>query len=93
MATTLPDTLSLAAGQTVKSGKGEFYGFNVTTVTATGAINFYDNTAASGKVLASIPASTAVGTSFFPPNGIPFKTGLHVEFNGGATGTVLVHYK
>jgi hypothetical protein len=93
MATTLPDTLSLAASQAVKSGKGEFYGFNVTTVTATGAINFYDNTSGSGKVLASIPASSAVGTNLQFVNGVPFKTGLYVDFSGGATGTVLVHYK
>lgn len=93
MATTLPETVSVTAGQTIKSGRGEFYGFNVTTATAVGTINFYDNTAASGKVLASIPATSAVGFNLQFPNGLLLRTGLHVEFAGGATGTVLVHFK
>lgn len=93
MSSALPDSLALTATQAVKTGGGEFYGYNVTVVTATGAINFYDNTSAAGKVLASIPASTAVGSSFLPPNGLRFKTGLFVDFAGGATGTVLVHFK
>lgn len=93
MSTVNPETSAVTASVALRNTPGVFYGYNVTTVTATGAINFYDAASATGKVLASIPASTAVGTAFFPPHGIRFNTGLYVEFAGGATGTVLVHHK
>lgn len=55
----------------------------LTTSTATSAVNIYDNTnAASGTIIATIPASTAVGTVFNPQ--APASTGIYV---GGGSGT------
>jgi len=93
MSAKTPESSACTGTVALRSGAGVFYGYNVTTVTATGAINFYDALSATGKVLASIPATTAVGTVFWPPQGIKFGIGLFVDYVGGATGTVLVHHK
>lgn len=76
--------LNIAAGQattTVKSGAGTLYTivFN-SAATATNTTTIYDNTAASGTVIA-IPAATTATvptTLNFGPAGIAFGTGLTV---------------
>lgn len=55
----------------------------LTTSTATAAVNIYDNTnAASGTIIATVPASTAVGTSINVQ--APAAVGIYV---GGGAGT------
>ena len=55
----------------------------LTTSAATSAVNIYDNTnAASGTIIATIPAATAVGTVYSPQ--MPAAVGIYV---GGGAGT------
>ena len=81
--------ISLTTSGAVRSSGGWYYGYIVTTATATGAINIYDNTAASGTVIDVIPATTAAGTQRVLAMGVPVSNGIFAEFAGGATGTVL----
>lgn len=53
--------ISTATTTTVKSGSG-FLNRLVINTTAAGAITIYDNTAASGTKIATLPASAVVGT-------------------------------
>lgn len=74
----------------VRGNGGYYHGYIVTTVTATGAINIYDNaSAASGTIVDTIPAATAAGTQRILPLPIPMTNGIYADFAGGATGTVL----
>ena len=78
----------------VKTGQTVYRGFHVTVVTATGTIDIRDGIAAAGgTVIDTIPIATAVGTRFAPSVGIVCETGLYVDYNGGATGTVIVLYE
>ncbi len=55
----------------------------LTTSAATSAVNVYDNTnAASGTILATVPAAAAVGTVYSPQ--MPAAVGIYV---GGGSGT------
>ena len=55
----------------------------LTTSAATAAVNIYDNTnAASGTIIATVPASAAVGTVYSPQ--MPAAVGIYV---GGGAGT------
>lgn len=83
---------SLTASTLVKSGLANYYGYTVTVVTATGAINIRDGSV-SGQIIDVIPAATAAGATKALANGLALDDGLFVEFNGGATGTVVIHYE
>jgi hypothetical protein len=84
---------SLTSGTTqVGQGNAVYYGFNVTVTTATGPINIRKGSA-SGQIIDVIPAATAAGADFSPSYGIQCDGGLFVEFNGGATGTIVVLYE
>jgi len=74
------------AGSTV-SNVNKYGGFVVTTATATAAILIRNGP--SGTVVASIPASSAIGYSHTPLHAILCPLGVYFDLNGG-TGTVTV---
>lgn len=74
------------------SSSSVYHGYTVTVVTATGAINIRKGSV-SGQIVDVIPATTAVGTSKSLGHGLQCEGGIYVEFNGGATGTVVIHYE
>jgi len=84
--------LNIAAGQattTVKSGAGTLYAICLNSAaTATNTTTIYDNTAASGTVIAipAVTTATVPTTLTFGPAGLAFATGLTVitaTANGG----------
>ena len=78
----------------VKTGAATYRGFHVTVVTAVGTIDIRDGVAAGGGVVIdTIPAATAAGTRVEKTVGIVCETGLYVDYNGGATGTVILLYE
>jgi flagella basal body P-ring formation protein FlgA len=78
----------------VKTGQCVYRGFTITVVTAVGSIDIRDGIAAAGGVVIdTIAAGTAVSTRIEKNPGIICETGLYVDYNGGATGTVVVHYE
>ena len=78
----------------VRTGAAKYRGFCVTTVTATGTIDIRDATSAgAGTVIETIPIATAVGTRVNMAVPINCETGIYVDFNGGATGTLVVYYE
>lgn len=62
-------------------------GYDVTVVTATGAINLRDGGSA-GTIRMVIPSGTAAGSHRNLATPMQFNDGIYAEFNGGATGTV-----
>lgn len=85
-------TTGLTASAAVGQNNGVYHGFHVIVATATGPINIRE-TNASGRIIDVIPASSAVGTRYVNEDGIAVDGGIFVEFNGGATGTVVVLYE
>jgi hypothetical protein len=78
----------------VKTGQVTYRGFNITVVTAVGTIDIRDGVAAGGGVIIdTIPVATAAGTRIEKNVGIVCETGIYVDYNGGATGTVVVLYE
>lgn len=76
----------VAAGTTVLStGPGVLEGVTVNTVAVTSSVKLYDNTAASGTVIATIATTAATGD--FPFNGV-FGKGLTVVITGAPDVTV-----
>ncbi len=63
----------------VKTGAGHFHGIMINTLVA-GAITIYDNTAASGTVIAviTLPAAGAGDMPCFLPFDVAFATGLTI---------------
>lgn len=84
-------TNAITADTQVKASAGIYYGYIVTTATASAAISIYDNTAESGTVIDVIPASTAVG-KYISPVGIACTTGIYAGYAASATGTIIVLY-
>ena len=79
---TVAVTAQTAGAAAVKAAPGRICRIIVTS-TATALLNFYDNTnAASGTIIGSIPASTAIGTMFNPE--LPAAVGIYA---GGTTST------
>lgn len=66
--------IATATTTTVKSGAGYLVRITVNT-TAAGAITVYDNTAASGTKIATLPSNAVVGTYEY---GGRFSTGLTI---------------
>lgn len=78
----------------VRSGASVYRGFHVTVVTAVGTIDIRDGVAAGGgKVIDTIPIGTAAGTRVEFQVGKNCDSGIYVDYNGGATGTVIVWYE
>lgn len=85
---------AIAADALVFTGQTTYRGFTVTVVTAVGTIDIRDGVAAGGGVIIdTIPVATAAGTRVEKIVGVTCETGLYVDFNGGATGTLVVHYE
>jgi hypothetical protein len=85
---------AITADTLVKTGQATYRGFNITAVTAIGTIDIRDGVAAGGgTVIDTIAIATAVGTRVSYPVGIVCETGIYVDYNGGATGTVIVLYE
>lgn len=88
-----PSATLTASGSVGGESGPVYYGYTVTTTTATGAINIRRGSV-SGQVIDVIPATTAAGTTKQLPNGLAVTGGpIFVEFNGGATGAIVVHYE
>lgn len=84
MRTYTPRYISTATTTTVKTGAGVL-GSIVLGETAAGAITVYDNTAASGTIIAVLKASVVEGTYTF---NAAFTTGLTVVTAGASKLTV-----
>ena len=83
----------LTSGTTqVGQANAVYYGYTVTVVTAVGVINIR-KTSASGQIIDVIPVATAAGANRSLSYGTACDGGLFVEFNGGATGTVVINYE
>ena len=74
------------------SSASVYAGYTVTVVTATGPINIRKATV-TGQIIDVIPAATAAGATKTLNHGLQCEGGIFVEFNGGATGTVVIHYE
>jgi hypothetical protein len=68
-----------------------YYGYTITTVTATAAINIRRGTV-SGQIIDIIPSGTAAGAKVSLAHGLQAEGGIYVDFNG-ASGGVVVHYE
>lgn len=78
----------LSATTVAARGPCKYFGFIVTTVTATGVIQIRDSVSAgTGLVIDVIPIATAVGTVRYFNEPIRFSTGLTFDLNGG-TGAI-----
>lgn len=78
----------------VRTGQCTYRGYTITVVTAVGTIDIRDGTSAGGgTVIDTIPVATAAGTRVEKTVGVICETGLYVDFNGGATGTLVVLYE
>lgn len=85
---------AITADALVKTGGCVYRGFHVTVVTAVGTIDIRDGVAAGGGVIIdTIPAATAAGTRVEKTVGVICETGIYVDFNGGATGTVVALFE
>jgi hypothetical protein len=93
MLTGASDYSSNTADGLIKTGPGTFYGCEVTAALSAAAVEIRDSlTAGGGTVIATIPASSAVGyQKEFGGRGIKFTTGLYIDFGG--TGTVVTLYR
>lgn len=69
-----------------------YYGYNCTVTTATGVINIRKGSV-SGQIIDVIPVGTTAGTTKGTPHGLQMEGGIFVEFNGGATGSVVIRYE
>lgn len=82
---------SLSATAVVAKGLSKYYGYIVTTVTATAAIQIRDATAAAGgTVIDTIPSGTAIGTRGVLPYPIQCDAGLVFDLNGATGGITLL---
>jgi hypothetical protein len=85
---------AITADTLVKTGQATYRGFTITTATAGAAIDIRDATSAgSGVIIDTIAAGTAAATRYQPITGILCETGIYVDYAGGATGTLVVHYE
>lgn len=84
---------AITADTLVFTGPCVYYGFQVTTATATAAIQIRDGVAAGGGVvIGTINAGTAVG-QYPTTTGVYCETGLYVDYAASATGTVVVLFR
>jgi hypothetical protein len=85
---------AIAADTLVRTGPSTYRGFTITVVTAVGTIDIRDGVAAGGgTIIDTIPIGTAAGTRVQNSVGVTCETGLFVDFNGGATGTLVLLYE
>jgi hypothetical protein len=79
------------SGLVGNGGASVYYGYTVTVVTATAAINIRKGSV-SGQIVDVIPTATAAGQSKSLAHGLQCEGGVFVDFNGG-TGTLVIHYE
>ena len=85
---------AITADALVKTGRAVYRGFTITVVTAVGSIDIRDGVAAGGGVIIdTIPIGGAAGTRVEKTVGVVCETGIYVDYNGGATGTVVVLFE
>jgi hypothetical protein len=82
---------SLTASAQVGQENAVYYGYTVTVVTATAAINIRKG-ASNGQIIDVIPSGTAAGASKDRSLGVQCDGGLFFDLNG-ATGTVVIFYE
>lgn len=76
-----------------KAGLTVLRGATVTVATATGVINIRDGSV-TGPIVLVIPIGAAAGAIYnLFGGGVRVNSGLYVEFNGGATGSINVGYE
>lgn len=82
---------SVTSDTPIKSTPGVFYGVIVTTALSAAIVEIRDATSAgAGTVIATLPASSAIGTKIdFGGMGIRCATGIFADFAGTGTITVL----
>ena len=73
------------------SSSSVYYGYTVTVVTATAAINIRRGSS-SGQIIDVIPSATAAGATKSLAHGIQCEGGIYFDING-ATGSVVIHYE
>lgn len=73
------------------SSSSVYYGYTVTVVTATAAINIRRGSA-SGQIIDVIPSGSAAGETKSLGHGLQCEGGVFVDFNG-ASGTLVIHYE
>lgn len=83
---------AVAASTVVAKGLSKYYGYIVTTVTATAALQIRDATAAGGgTIIDTIATATAIGTAKVFPHPIQCDAGLVFDLNGGTGGITLLY--
>ena len=82
---------SLTASAQVGQENAVYYGYTVTVVTATAAINIRKGSS-TGQIIDVIPIATAAGATKDYGLGVACDGGLFVDFNGG-TGTLVIRYE
>lgn len=88
----IPQKIVVSATTVVVKGKGRYWGYIVTTVTATAALQIRDATAAGGgTIIDTIATATAIGTQRVLPVPIPVESGLVFDLNGGTGGITLLY--
>lgn len=84
---------AITADALVFTGPCIYYGYSVTTATATAAIQVRDAVSAGGgTVIGTINASTAIG-QYPTTTGVYCETGLYVDYAASATGTVVALFR
>ncbi len=83
---------NISASTVVCKGLAKYYGYIVTTVTATAALQIRDATAAAGgTVIDTIAIGTAIGTKVIFPHPIQCEAGLVFDLNGGTGGITILY--
>lgn len=89
----LPDKATPCTADTLyHNGPCLMYGVMITTVTAVGTVDIRDSlTAGGGTVVMTLPigAAPADGNKYMLTAPIPLTTGCYIDYNGGATGTIV----
>ncbi len=80
-----------AATTVVKSGRGNLIGINVNTAVLSGVITVYDNTAASGTLIATItnPATLLQNHFSYAYHRLEFNTGLTIVTSAADNITII----
>ncbi len=78
----------LAASAIVKTGPGILHEVSLTPAAAVATATVYDNTAASGTIIAKLQAAANGTTTRFAPNGgVQFSKGLYIAITGAGAIT------
>ncbi len=71
-----------ATAATVKSGPGVLHEVHLAAGADAATATVYDNTAASGTVIAKLAAVANSNDRYAPKGGVSFGTGIHIAFTG-----------